>query len=78
MDSMTRHRFALLGERLASRTAALNAANPEAILARGYAIVSRREDGRPLTAADAVPGTPITIQLADGRVSGRIENEEGR
>lgn len=78
MDSMTRHRFALLGERLASRTAALNAANPEAILARGYAIVTRREDGQPLTAADAVPGTPITIQLADGRVSGRIENEEGR
>jgi exodeoxyribonuclease VII large subunit len=72
-----RGRIALLRERLAARQAALNSANPRAILARGYALVRRSDDGAQLTqAADATPGTGITIQFHDGDLHARVEDEE--
>lgn len=64
-------------ERLSSRTAALNAANPQAILERGYAIITRSDTGeRVKTAAGAQPGEGITIQLHDGDLKARIEDRE--
>lgn len=67
----------LLKERLGNRIAALNAASPRAILARGYAIVSRTEDGRRVVSEyDASPGTGITIQLKDGKLYARIEDKD--
>lgn len=69
--------FTLLRERLSARTAALQAANPTAILARGYAIVRRNRDGRRIISQlDAVPGTRVTIQLSDGELLATVEDKE--
>jgi exodeoxyribonuclease VII large subunit len=71
-----RQMIGLLRERLGSRTAALMAANPEAILKRGYAIVTRSEDGRRVASElDAAPGTGITIRLRDGELKARVEDK---
>jgi exodeoxyribonuclease VII large subunit len=67
---------------LEQRRAALNVLaaklegnSPEAILQRGYAIVTD-EQGRPLRdAAGVEPGARITAQLARGRLSARVEAE---
>ena len=70
-------RIRLLQERVQGRTAALHAANPRAILARGYAIVVRSEDGkRVVSEYDANPGTGVTIQLKDGELTARVEEKE--
>lgn len=70
-------RINLLRERLSARTAALNAANPHSILARGYAIVSRSDDDARLSAASGVtPGTGLTIQFQDGELKARVEDKE--
>jgi exodeoxyribonuclease VII large subunit len=77
---MARHQrsmFSLLRERLQNRLAALHAASPQAILARGYAIVTRTEDGRRVVSEyDAKPGTGVTIQLRDGELHARIEDKD--
>jgi exodeoxyribonuclease VII large subunit len=55
--------------------ASLSGHNPDAILERGYAIVTA-EDGRPLTDAGLVPpGSIIRAQLARGRLRARVERE---
>lgn len=54
-------------ERLSARSAALEAANPHAILARGYAIVSRASDGTLVTRAEQVSlGESLHLRFADG------------
>jgi len=54
---------------LEARREALDAANPAAILARGYAMVRRGDDGARITSAAAVPpGTALTIQFHDGEI----------
>lgn len=69
-----RGRLALLQERLNGRGGALEAANPAAILARGYAIV-RDADGVALkSAAQTAPGDALVIQLYDGAVDVRVTN----
>lgn len=71
-----RHALALLRERLKARTAALNTASPQAILARGYAIVTRSDTGKTVTSErDAGPGTGVTIRLKDGELKARIEDK---
>jgi exodeoxyribonuclease VII large subunit len=56
-----RNAINLYKERLLSRIRALEAANPEAILKRGYAIVTRSEDGmRVLSELDVAPGAGIS------------------
>jgi exodeoxyribonuclease VII large subunit len=65
------------GERLSNKRAALEAANPKAILSRGYAIVTRNDDDqRVISELDAQPGTGVTIQLKDGELKARIEDKE--
>ncbi|MBV9440118.1 MAG: exodeoxyribonuclease VII large subunit [Candidatus Eremiobacteraeota bacterium] len=60
----------------ATRAAGLEANNPEAILARGYAVV-RTADGRLVRdAAVAPPGTRITATLARGALSARVEGTQ--
>ena len=72
-----RQRIARLRERLEAREAALNAANPQAIMARGYAIVSLSEDKKRLSSARGVrPGTGISVQFHDGDLKARVENKE--
>lgn len=70
-------RLRLLRERLESRTAALNAASPQSILARGYAVVSVTEDGHRLSGAAGVKaGTGITVQFHDGDLKARVEDKD--
>lgn len=66
--------LSLLRERLTSKVSALHAASPQAILARGYAIVARSDDGAVVRRPeDAPPGTPLHIRLAEGDLNGRAE-----
>ena len=77
VGQLGRSHLNLLRERLQSRISALNAANPDAILSRGYAIVTESESGkRIISELDAEPGTGITIQLKDGQLKARIEDKE--
>lgn len=56
-------------ERLTGQVKALEAANPAAILKRGYAIVRRAADEQPVTrAAQVQAGTELHIQFQDGEV----------
>lgn len=61
-----------LRERLASRTAALEAASPQAILARGYAIAIH--NGQRLTSIHSIrAGDELTVQLHDGQIITKVE-----
>jgi exodeoxyribonuclease VII large subunit len=69
-------RLALAKERLSSRTHALETANPQALLKRGYAMVTRTRDGKPLlNIKDAPVGTALKIRLQDGQLSARVEDD---
>lgn len=58
------------------RSALLKALNPSAVLDRGYAIVST-QDGRTVRTVNTVSsGTEITVRVADGRFSARVEKTE--
>lgn len=77
MTSAERNRLTLLRERLAARSQAMKAANPLALLERGYAIIYRSEDGQPVASVkDAKPGTGLTIRLRDGELTARVEDKE--
>ncbi|MDX1995391.1 MAG: exodeoxyribonuclease VII large subunit [bacterium] len=75
MQSNLKATLTLRHEQLRSQTAALAAANPEAILARGYAIITRIDDQVRVVSEDDVPGgTRVKIQLKDGSVNARVED----
>jgi len=77
VSTAQQRRLALLRERLQARAAALNAASPDAILKRGYAIVRRQDDDRMITAADVLQaGDAVRIRFADGEQAARIERQE--
>ncbi len=77
LDAAPLRRINLLKERLHGRLAALNSADPRAILKRGYAIVSRSADGKRLTrAAGTTPGTALTVQFHDGELKARVEDKD--
>ncbi|MCU0499792.1 MAG: exodeoxyribonuclease VII large subunit [Anaerolineae bacterium] len=68
-----RRQVQLLRERVTAKTAALTAADPRAILKRGYAIITTA-DGARIDSVEAAPiGTPLLIQLADGEIIARSE-----
>ncbi len=55
--------------------ARLEAASPDGVLRRGYAIVSR--EGKPVTCAQGVStGDLLSIRLRDGTLSARVERKE--
>lgn len=61
------HRLALARERLNSRVTQMRALDPRATLARGYAIVSRHDTGRPVTSVHHVrSGDALSVQVRDG------------
>jgi exodeoxyribonuclease VII large subunit len=69
--------LSLLRERLRAREAALHAASPQALLERGYAIVTRSEDGKRVRSShDAAPGTGITVQFAADELKARVEDKD--
>ncbi len=56
-------------ERLTAQRRALAAADPRAIMARGYAIVERKADGARLReAASAAPGEALSVHFSRGRL----------
>ncbi|TVR20506.1 MAG: exodeoxyribonuclease VII large subunit [Anaerolineaceae bacterium] len=77
---LSRQQTALIAqkrERLAAQSRALHSANPRSILARGYAIVTRSGDGvRVVDTMDVKVGDAITIQLNDGDLKARVEDED--
>jgi exodeoxyribonuclease VII large subunit len=66
-------------QRLARAAGGLEARSPLATLARGYAIVTRVQDGAIVQSpADAPPGTPIQARLREGRLRARVEPSAGQ
>lgn len=77
IDSQQVRFLSLLRERLAGQVKALNAANPDALLQRGYAIVTSTDNGKILTdVADAPPGTRLTIKVKSGELKARTEDTQ--
>lgn len=64
---LVRHRLGLAQERLTRCTAQLRALDPEATLARGYAIVQRVDTGQPVTKVGHVQsGDAVAVRVSDG------------
>jgi exodeoxyribonuclease VII large subunit len=63
-------------ERLAARTAALKAADPRALLARGYAIVTQEDGARVKSVQGVAAGTRLRVQLQDGELTTRVEDKD--
>ena len=77
IDSENRRKIALLQERLSSRSKALDNANPDNLLKRGYAMITRTDDGTSVSKTDDAPvGSGITIKLQDGELAARIEDKD--
>jgi exodeoxyribonuclease VII large subunit len=76
LSSAERGRLTLLRERLNGRMAALNAADPRAPLAKGYALVTRSDDASPVTTKNVRPGDGVTITLHNGELKARIEDKD--
>lgn len=77
LDTHWQHTLARRRDRLASLARALDAANPAALLRRGYAIVSRAGDGQRVTSAiQAAEGTTIQVTLHDGRLTARVQQRD--
>ncbi len=67
----------VLAARLAEGTAALGAADPQAILQRGYALLTKVQDGARVTSVDeAGVGDALLAQLRDGELPLRVEDRE--
>jgi exodeoxyribonuclease VII large subunit len=67
--------LARLRERLAAKTAALHAASPQAILERGYAIVTDAEGKVVRGAGGGRPGDKLMVRLADGEIAVTVDDE---
>ncbi|MCY3718596.1 MAG: exodeoxyribonuclease VII large subunit [Anaerolineaceae bacterium] len=66
-----------LAARLAQATAALGAADPQAILQRGYAILTQAGDGKWVTGVkEAQVGDALLAQLRDGDLPLRVEDRD--
>lgn len=60
---------------LAAYTAAIDGADPKAVLSRGYAIVER-PDGEPLTTAESARReAEVKLRFADGEVDAKIDSD---
>ena len=77
LTSSARALLALRRERVTARTAALEAANPAAVLARGYVLVADARSGQRLTSAQAgEAGAPVTLTFHDGTRAARLEGRD--
>lgn len=66
-----------LAARLAQGSAALGAADPQAILQRGYAILTQGRDGARVISVDSARvGDALLAQLRDGELPLRVEDRE--
>lgn len=77
IDTENRRKLALLQERLEARRKALENANPDNLLKRGYAIITRSDNSETVSSTkDAPLGTGIIIKLQDGELAARIEDKD--
>ena len=68
------HRVAVQRQCVSGLAARLESLNPDAVLARGYAIVRERETGSVVTSVgQTAVGQGLTLQLRDGEVLTRVE-----
>lgn len=76
MATAQRGRLALLRERVAAREQALTAANPDAILQRGYVLVSDPVTGKRIKSVGEV-GERITVRFHDGSIEAKVKGTDG-
>ena len=70
-------RIERFGHRLTLAERALTSLSPLATLDRGYAIVSRQDDGSVITdSATATPGAPIDVSLARGHLTATVNRSD--
>ena len=75
LDKAVLARLRTLRERVHSRQRQLASLNPQAILARGYAIV--RKDGHALsTVAQVAPGDRLLVRVSDGEFAATVNSEQ--
>jgi exodeoxyribonuclease VII large subunit len=73
------HGLALGRERLNGLSLRLSALNPQATLARGYAIVRRVEDGHVVSRVEQVmSGDRLSVQVSDGEFGSIVQEGGGR
>jgi exodeoxyribonuclease VII large subunit len=73
------HRIERRRDRLASVIRAMDAAYPMTLLQRGYAVITRTEDGQRVTSAQqADAGTSVDIDLRDGRLTATVRQRDMR
>lgn len=77
MEKAVRNHLRQQGQYLQNQADRLQAASPQSILQRGYAIVTRAADGKRMThAIDAAPGTTINVQMQDGMLKASVKERE--
>jgi exodeoxyribonuclease VII large subunit len=71
------HRVQLQSMHVKGMTRRLEALSPLAVLARGYAVVTRKEDGSVVSRVSQTrPGQPVTIRVSDGQVDAEITDQK--
>ena len=81
VDELTRrahssllHHIQLQSAHIKGMQRRLEALNPNAVLARGYAVVTRKDDGSVISrVAQAKEGQPILIRVSDGQIGAEIK-----
>jgi exodeoxyribonuclease VII large subunit len=76
LDRCSNSQLGKLRQRLESLQAHLTQLSPLAVLGRGYAIVRRNNGAVLRKAAETVPGEPLHVRLASGRLQARVETIE--
>ena len=71
---MQRGRLSLFRERIESREKALVASSPQAILERGYALVTDPATGQRIKSAQSVPDQ-IAVQFHDGTIQAKVDHD---
>ncbi|MFN8458509.1 MAG: exodeoxyribonuclease VII large subunit [Anaerolineae bacterium] len=71
MQRTLRHHLALQQERVNTLTARLETLNPQATLARGYAIVQKGQTVITHT-GQASPGDEVVVQVSDGQFGATV------
>jgi exodeoxyribonuclease VII large subunit len=75
--SALKHSLALNSSRLQGYDRRLEALNPLAVLGRGYAVVTRKEDGKLISQVRQVnPGDGIRVRVSDGAFEGVVSSEK--
>ncbi len=77
-DLAITHQMEAYQQRVAGLVSRLRSLNPDAVLARGYAIVHAQETGALVTSrAQVGPGMALLLRLQDGEISVSVDVESG-